>query len=301
LEANPNYWRSDFPKSDGLIFSFGVSPQEILQGFRTGRFSIAQDLLPSDVEALRHEPQFASRYGEVPTLSTYYVVFNIHRGPLSDEKTRRNLVKLVDVESLVRRSLGRIAIPANGLIPPGLPGYEPAAQRNKTSLGDRPPEQMELSVMLNSVYEGPYAALVKELFRTLQEKGIRIRIEGTSFEQYDKTAAAGSIDFALSRWLCDFPDSDSFIHGLLHTEAGILGKFCGTPEMNQLIERGRTETRPELRHEIYREAEELIARHALLLPLFHEQTYRFARPELEGFKVTLALQSIAYEKLWQRR
>ena len=37
-----------------------------------------------------------------------------------------------------------------------------------------------------------------------------------------------------------------------------------------------------MRHSIYRQVEEIIAREALLLPLFHDQVYCFARPEVEG-------------------
>ena len=56
-----------------------------------------------------------------------------------------------------------------------------------------------------------------------------------------------------------------------------------------------------MRHEIYREAEEVIARRALLLPLSHEQAYRFARPEIDGFDVTFSSPIVAYEKLSVRR
>jgi ABC-type transport system substrate-binding protein len=71
--------------------------------------------------------------------------------------------------------------------------------------------------------------------------------------------------------------------------------------MDRLCIRGRTETRPELRHDIYQEAEQLIARHAVLLPLFHEQTYRFARPEVQDFEVGFSIQTVPYEKLWLRK
>jgi hypothetical protein len=56
-----------------------------------------------------------------------------------------------------------------------------------------------------------------------------------------------------------------------------------------------------VRHDIYREVEQIIARRALL-PLFHEQTYRFARPEVEGFEIVFNMQQpVPYEKLWIRR
>jgi hypothetical protein len=46
----------------------------------------------------------------------------------------------------------------------------------------------------------------------------------------------------------------------------------------------------------------LIAREALLLPLFHDQVYAFVRPEVQGFDhVGQASPTIDYEELWVRR
>jgi len=301
LEANPNYWRQGYPKSDGLVFMFGVSPQDLLAGFRSGRFSLAGDLFPSDVEALRHESEFASRYREIPRLSTHFILFNTHHGPLTDENLRHQIVHAVDVESLVRRHVGRRAIPAHGLIPPGLLGYEPK-RRSKPSLPqDRTPANIELSVMIHSLYEGPYSALGQELLGILKEKGFNIRIHLSKAELANYNALNEKIDLGMMRWVADYPDADTFIDGLLHSERGIYFSFTSSPEMDRLSNRGRIETRPELRHEIYQEAEQLIARRAILLPLFHEQTYRFARPEVQDFEVSFSIQTVPYEKLWLRK
>ena len=302
LEANPNYWRPAYPKSDGLVFSFGVSPQEILSGFRAGRYSLAGDLFPSDVEALRHEPEFASRYRETPRLSTYYVVFNLHRGPLADEKLRHLLVQSLEVEGLVRRNIGRIAIPAHGLIPPGLLGYEPTRRDQHRPISkERSGEKIELTGMTHSIFEGPYAPVAREILSTFQQKGVRVQMSGTTAETSHLPHASQTVDLILLRWVADYPDTDTFFDGLLHSERGYIGSFCGTPEMDLLIEAGRRETRPQLRHEIYQQAEKLIIERALLIPLFHEQTYRFARPEVQDFEVVFSIQSVPYQNLSLRR
>jgi hypothetical protein len=68
-----------------------------------------------------------------------------------------------------------------------------------------------------------------------------------------------------------------------------------------LIERGRQETQPQLRHEIYQQGEKILRKQALLLPLFHEQEYRFARPEVQNLEVSIAVQSVSYENLSLRK
>lgn len=302
LEANQYYWRPEYPKSDGLIFKFGIPPSEILAGFRSGQYSLAWDLFPTDVEALRREFAFASRYRDTPRLSTYYVVFNVNKGPLVDESLRHQLIDAIDVEGLVRRNLGRLAIPAHSLIPPGLLGYEPKRQIKRASTQERQDQQeIELVAARNSVYQDRYSTVAGELMKAFGERGFPIRLQETKFEIYNRELALASVDLAIERWVADYPDADTFLHGLLHSQKGLVGRFCGSPEIDQLIEKARIESEPAMRHHIYREIEEIIAKRALLLPLFHEQAYRFAGPNVEGLDVTFALPHVAYEKLWVRR
>jgi ABC-type oligopeptide transport system substrate-binding subunit len=180
-------------------------------------------------------------------------------------------------------------------------GYEPKRRSKPAFIQDRTPVNIELSAMIHSLYEGPYSALGRELLGILEEKGFHIRTHLSKAEQLNYNAVSKTIHIGLMRWVADYPDADTFIDGLLHSERGLYYSFTSSPEMDRLCNRGRTETRPELRHEIYQEAEQHIARRAILLPLFHEQTYRFARPEVQDFEVSFSLQTIPYEKLWLRK
>jgi peptide/nickel transport system substrate-binding protein/oligopeptide transport system substrate-binding protein len=300
LERNPLYWREGYPRSEGLVFSFGLSPEEVLSGFREGRYSLAADLFPADVEALRRDPQYASNYREVPSLITYYLAFNTHRGPLVERALRQRLVRAVPVKPLVRQTLGRLALPAHGFIPPGLLGYEPAAQprAQATPAAEGPPISgaVELTLAANPLYFGRYAALYQELIGALHRQGVSTRPITRTMDEWKEATVHGSADLVVGRWGVDFPDADSMVY-VLHSEGGYLGRVCGTAEIDHLLDRARAETSSAVRHRLYREIEEKIAREALLVPLFHEQAYRFARPEVEGLSVSLGSQVVAYEDL----
>jgi ABC-type transport system substrate-binding protein len=300
LERNKTYWRQGYPRSEGLVFSFAVSPTDILAEFRAGRFSLASDLFPADVEALRREPDFASGYRETPRLSTYYVAFNAHQGPLGDKRLRQSLVRAVDVATLVRQTLGRLAVPAHGLIPPGLLGYDPAHTSRAISAQLLKPEQLsaeiELTAALNPVYFGEYAALIRELGGAFLEQRVKIRPVNKTMAEFAEARQGATVDLVVTRWIADYPDADTFVH-LLHSQEGYIGRFCGSAEIDRLIERGRVETSPAVRHSLYRQIEEIIAREALLLPLFHEQAYRFARPEVEGLTVSYWSPAVDYASL----
>jgi ABC-type transport system substrate-binding protein len=300
LERNKTYWRTGYPKVERLAFNFGVSPTDILAQFRAGQLSLASDLLPADAEALRREPEFASGYREIPNLITYYAVFNTHRGPLKDKRLRQKLVQSVDVASVLRQTLGRLAVPAHGLIPPGLLGHDSSYTSTmpvaSPPLPDQQGEEIELTAVLNPVFFSEYAALAREISRSLRVHQITIRAVNKTMEEWMEAVSQGSVDVVLGRWAADYPDADTFAN-ILATKEGLLGHLCGSAEVDRLIARGRSETSPAARHAVYRQIEEIIARDRLLLPLFHEQTYRFARPEVEGLSLSYGGIAVDYSSL----
>jgi peptide/nickel transport system substrate-binding protein len=104
-------------------------------------------------------------------------------------------------------------------------------------------------------------------------------------------------DIAIGRWVADYPDADTFVQGVLHSREGVYGRYCGQPGIDALSERGRGEIDPRTRESIYREVEDVIAKDALMIPLFHEQVYRFARPEVDGLAVGFGQPLVQYENL----
>ncbi|MFN2385435.1 MAG: ABC transporter substrate-binding protein [Thermoanaerobaculia bacterium] len=312
LERNPHYWRAGYPKTEGIVFRFGLSPEEIRDEFVAGRLSLAVDLLPAHAEAFRHDPRFASGYRETPRLQTYFIAFNRRHGPLEDVAVRRAVMGAVDVEGAVRRALGRLAIPAHGIIPPGLLGHSPtAASRQPAKAGAASSdaevmqtvsrEPVELLAAIHPLFFGEYAAFLEEIARAFREIGYTIRSAGSTMAEYMEARKKETADLIIGRWGADYPDADTFVHGILHSREGFLGRYWGDVGVDPLIERGRSETDPRVRHAIYREVEELVAREALLLPLFHDQVGCFARPEVEGLSMGLTNPIVAYENLSLRR
>lgn len=302
LERNKSYWRSGYPKCDGITFTFGSTPTDILSQFRAGRLSIASDLLPADAESLRRDPEFAAGYHEIPRLTTYYVALNTHRGPLKDKRLRLALADSIDVVSIVRQTMGRIAVPAQGLIPPGLLGHDSSYSTQLEDTGktkatsESGDSEIELTAVVNPVFFGEYAAFTREISRALRERNITFRIVNKTMEEWLNAVSEGSTDLVVGRWVGDYPDADTFV-SILSSKGGLLGTVCGLSEVDRLIARGRSETAPAARHAVYRQIEDIIMRDRPILPLFHEQAYRFARPEVEGMSLTYDSLALDYANL----
>ena len=307
LEKNPDYWRSGYPKSDYLVFHFGGSPGQWCDDFRHGRLTLAAELLPADVEALRRDPSFASGYREAPRLATYLLALNTRQEPFSDPGFRRAFAEAIDIDTALEETAGRLVQRARGLIPPGLLGYEPTAGTDRLTFTPYPlSSKLDLKAEHTPPYAGQYTALWERLRGLWNEAGFSISSRSTRLKELAnrlRTGSSGSADLLACRWIADYPDADGFVGILLHSSDGYLGSFCSTPATDRLIEAGRAETAPSLRHAIYREIEEIIARDALLIPLFHEQTYRFCTSKVDGLRLIQGTGSggVRYEELYARR
>lgn len=298
VEKNPYYWRPGFPKAERIIFRFGVSPEEVRSEFLAGRFSVVSGLYPADVEDFRHQAELVAGYREVPRLSVYFAAFNRGRAPFDDPSVRRRVAQAADIAGIVRRVFGRMAIPAHGIIPPGLLGYVPALHTTRSLSGEPfTTEPIELTAAVNPIFFGQYAEFGRELWNAMAAKGIVVKVVNRTLAEFLQRQAAADVDLTIGRWVADYPDSDTFAYGMMHRKGGIIGAFSGTRELDSLAERGRREIDPGIREAIYREVDEIIDRDSMLIPLFHEQVYRFARPEVEGLSLSFGVPEIAYENL----
>ncbi len=304
LESNPHYWKPGYPRCDRLLFEFSDSPDGIFEDFRRRRIDIASHLHPGVAEQLRQAPEFAAGFQESPGFATYFLALNARREPFSDPALRRTLERALGVRAMVRSAVGRLGIPADGLIPPGLLGYEPQRRRPSPAVGgdsDAASEKgsfkgLEIEAAVLPSYLGEYAPVWENLCRIFSELGITVRLTSRTSGELLTCVASGRVDFIAARWTASYPDSDSFVK-LFHSK-GLLGTLFGDDEIDRLFEKGRTETDPALRHVIYREIEQAFARDALLIPLFHQQVYRFVGPRIRGLRLRLGFPEVAYEELF---
>ena len=150
------------------------------------------------------------------------------------------------------------------------------------------------------MFQGTYAAFARELSNAFAAARRDARPVTTTMAEFLEATDTGSVDLAMGRGppTIRIPTRSPYF---LHSRHGFQGRLCGSPETDRIVERARVESSPAVRHALYLELEDIIAREAMLLPLFHEQAYRIARPEVEGLSVTMGAPTVPLEELWMRR
>ena len=74
LERNNQYWKGTTAPLDSIEFHCGVSSTDIASGLKSGKFDLASNLLPKDLEEILQDRR--AGVVEVPKKNVYYVIFN---------------------------------------------------------------------------------------------------------------------------------------------------------------------------------------------------------------------------------
>jgi ABC-type transport system substrate-binding protein len=277
-----------------------LSASAVAAGLRSGELDLARDLLPQDLEAVLREPRFRSGLSESPKKNTYFLLFHsAGQGPEAsaagaNPELRRALAGMVRTQDLVWTALGRFAMPATGLLPPGILGHDPGRRRTPmsreeaqallTSSGAVLPMRLRASV--HPSLTDRYRSLLAALQNAWRELGVEVDLVGGTMAEYLATwDAPAGIDLLIGRWNADYGDPDNFTYSLFHGRSGLLRAFYSTPEFDRLAEEARTEVRPAAREALYRRLESLLLDSAALVPLFHEIDDRIAGPSVRGLNL----------------
>jgi ABC-type transport system substrate-binding protein len=141
-------------------------------------------------------------------------------------------------------------------------------------------------------FQGQYRAFAEALVAELARIGVRVTLAPSrSLDPHH--------DLTLIGWIADYPDPDGFAWML--TSAGRAADYCDLAEIDALVEQGRASPSTAERRAIYQEIERVIADQALLVPLFHQTTWVFSRPEVRGLDPSVVgalTQPVDYAELW---
>lgn len=230
------------------------------------------------------------------SLCTGYVVFDTTQPPFDDVNVRKAFSMAFDRQRYIDVLLRGLALPAKGLYPPGLPGfdynlrglpYDPEGAREllqQSKYGGNMPEIVYTSSGIGSYVSGSVSAMV-EMWE--QNLGVKIKIENIEYNYYYQQLYSGNHGQIFSGgWCADYPDPENFADVLFHSgSTQNIGGYAN-PELDALLEAARIERDVTTRIAMYQQAEQLIVDNAPVLFTTHSLSYELVKPYVKGFVFT---------------
>ena len=282
LAANTEYW-GDRPTFTRVEFNAVPDAATRVANLRAGRSDLAVTLTPDHVAELRDD----RRAQPVHVLSERVAVLRINtlNGPLTDIRLRRAVWHAIDRDLIVQTLLGGLdrvvpifGSPASFGWVEGVEGprYDAAlARRLAQEAGGR----RELVFNTAPVFD---QRIVQAIQQMLGEAGLSVRIAMFDTAAYMRRAtgtAEDAGDLAMERWTCTCADVEGILEPLFRSNS-IWARYRN-PDMDRLLDAGRSTLDPQARLAAYRQVYELIARDAATVPLYQQAVVYGTARQLE--------------------
>lgn len=289
LKRNLNFYR-DIPKLDRVRFLIGAAASNPQQLYEQGDIDLTE--VPSYALARVQDTSnpLSKELREVPQLSLFYLGLNVNLPPFDDPKVRQAFSLLIDRAKVAELTLDGAAEPARGILPPGIPGYDPGLPAVAPDIA------RAKQLLAESRYGGPdglppiaaYGGWAGTLAEVAKAQ-LGITIEVRAYEDYgDFLSALDANQFQIygSGWVADYPDPENFLDVLFRGGSGENHTGYDSPEVNRLLDQAAVEKDEAKRYDLYRQAERQILADAPVVPLYHDISYTLVKPYVRGLEVT---------------
>jgi len=232
FERNPNYFYEGLPYLDSITIQVGVAPDVALLRLEKGEIQMMGDPPPgADWTRITTDPAWANRIEKQPTVNTTYIAINTTMEPFDKVEVRQALNHAIDKQRIVQLLNGRATV-ANQILPPLMPGYDPAytgyeydPEKAKTLLTEAGfPDGFETSIECISV--DPQPKLCESFQQDLAKVGIKLTINSLAAPNVIDDAGNGKTPLVWSgglAWTQDYPDPDDFYAPILGCDSNVPG------------------------------------------------------------------------------
>jgi oligopeptide transport system substrate-binding protein len=291
LRRNEYYHRGK-PKLAQVVFVLsGGSPMSM---YENGELDIV-GVGPADIERVRDPSNpLHAELSIVPQLDIQYLAFDVRQAPFQDVKVRQAFSLAIDRQKICDVVWKGMRMPAQGIVPPGMPGYT-----RETSLVGYDPERAR-QLIAESEYggvdrlppitlsisgrDGQLPLVIEAIVAMYRDNlGIEIAVEQT------EDVLAGEPQFFSLGWIADYPDPEDFLDILFHSQSGLNHTHYANPQVDRLLEEARVERNTQRRMQLYQQAEEMIVAEAPWVPLWHSVDYILTKPYVKGAAYAAAI------------
>ncbi|HEY5693303.1 MAG TPA: peptide ABC transporter substrate-binding protein [Gaiellaceae bacterium] len=295
LVKNPDWRGADQVALDRVEGRIIVDGTTRVQAFEAGEIDALDGggLPPADMPRLKQ----TAEYEKYPALGTYYYGFNLKN--ITDLNQRRAMAFAIDRQSIIDNVAQADQIPATGMVPKGMPGFEtikqdflpPRADLNKAkqfmAKADNPKKKITLFYN-DAPGHKEIAVAVQAMWKEL---GIDVTIKAQEWAQYLEFLGPPPSDavyvYRLG-WIADYGDPMNFLE-LWTSKSGNNNTRFANPAYDRLIEQARNTPDDAKRYEIYRQAEAMLTGPNGQLPIAPIYWYTYTNLERASVKDTFQI------------
>ncbi len=294
LERNELYY-GKLAEVDFVVFHlWGGMPMSL---YETGEIDVTGVSLNYIDKVTDEAGPFYHELVIVPELSFYYIGFNSSEPPFDDVNVRRAFSQAIDKEKLVSLVFRDMVQPADGILPPGMPGFnEDLSGLNydvnrakqlirESKYGDiskLPPIVITTSGWGGLISQGLEAII----YQWRQNLGVEVKVRQLEPERFLYHLREEEDGMFYMGWVADYPHPQDFLDILFHSGVDNNYGEYSNAEVDALLETANVELNNDLSLALYQQAEQKLVEDAACLPLWFGRNYILVKPYISGYGLT---------------
>lgn len=289
LVRNDNYHEEGVPYLDGLIWMPIPDDPTRTANIKTATVDFADQIPQKDIKSLQNERGIQLASG--PSTLHDYLMLNCTRKPFTDVRVRQAIATAIDRKVMTDTILFGYGTPLDGgIIPKWHWAYanlhiypKPDIAKAKQLLADAGyPNGFPLTISAGSNYSAQVQA-AEMLKDQLKQIGIQVTPSPQEWGTYiDTVVTKKDFDAAIIGWIGAI-DPDDWFYGRFHTGEQWNTSGYSNPEVDKLLEQGRTTTDQAMRKPLYNQAEQIIVTESPFVFFYLYDQYEALRDSVKGY------------------
>jgi peptide/nickel transport system substrate-binding protein len=307
LEINEEFnWPQSYFENKGkaypenIVYKFIPDMQTMLAALDSGSIDIAMGITPKDVQRYRSNDQFYVLEVDRQGLGLF-LEMNTENDILKDVNVRKAVNMAINKDAIIKAVLNGEGVAAYGPIPSTIFGYDPNVenyghkfnqdeatkllessgwQKNSKGIFEKNGKEMkfDLTIMAN---HNQSAQMVQAM---LKDVGIELNIQSMESGTLIEKVSQGDYDMSFLGYSYGDPDiltllfHSSQVGGLNHVRAK-------NPELDALLDKGRTTIDPEERKQVYAEVQKIVVDEAYFAPIYAEKVFFVVNKRVKNVKL----------------
>ena len=293
LERNELYY-GELAKVGYVVFQlWGGVPMNM---YETGKIDVTS-VYRNYIDKVTDEAgPFYRELQVVPELSFFYIGFNTTKPPFDDINIRRAFSQAINKDKLVSLIFRDMVQPADGILPPGMPGYN----KNLSGLDYDLSKARELIATSKygdvsrlppiTITTTGWGGLISQeleaiIYEWRNNLGVEVKVRQLEPQRFLYHLKQEKDEMFYIGWVADYPHPQDFLDILFHSGVDNNYGEYSNPEVDALLEVAGLEQDYNLSLALYQQAEQKLVEDAACLPLWFGQNYILIKPNIRGYNL----------------
>jgi oligopeptide transport system substrate-binding protein len=297
LAANPDY-HGEKPILEGIERPVNKDSNSRQTAYETGGLDYV-DIERPELQRIQSDPVLSKELKQFDRANIYYLALNQQAfPPFKDKKVRQAFAYAIDKDQLIKLALRGTAKKANGILPPGIPGYDasftglaydPAKAKQLLAEAGYPGGKgfPKLVISFRQGYQflsDCVLAMRDDLKRNL---GIEVDSRQVEWSQFLSERRNGTMPCYHLRWSADYIDPQNFLSLMLRTGSEENKIGYSNADFDKLCDAADVEGNAAKRTGMYQQAEKIAVDDAAWVCLYHLPDIELHKPYVKGIHDSL--------------